>query len=114
MDKFWVLVEHLLNSLLFTLGGNVWGRIISNADPEHIIAFEFHAPDWCYMVLVYILMQLIRFLMIFIFYPIIAGVGLKTNWREALFIGWGGLRGAVSIGEYARLLRSSEMRSISL
>ena len=25
MEKFWVLVEHILNSVLFTLGGVVWG-----------------------------------------------------------------------------------------
>lgn len=34
MEKFWVLVEHMLNTVLFCLGGTVWGRIISNRDPE--------------------------------------------------------------------------------
>ena len=26
MDKFWSLVEHLLNTVLFALGGVVWGK----------------------------------------------------------------------------------------
>ena len=100
MDKFWTLVEHILNSLLFTLGGNVWGRIISNGDPEHIIAFTFGAKEWGEMILVWVLLVCIRFFLVFAFYPLFSKIGLKSSIREAVFISWGGLRGAVGIGTF--------------
>lgn len=37
MENFWVLTEHLLNTLLFALGGTVWGTIISNTDPREFV-----------------------------------------------------------------------------
>ena len=71
MEKFWVLTEHMLNSVLFVLGtlvigrnrgrnticakkadpiavyagGMVWGRIISNEDPDHEITMHFYPED---------------------------------------------------------------------
>lgn len=56
MEKFWVMLEHILNSLLFNLGGMVWGRIVSGQDPEHKISFEFTASDYGYIVLVFVLL----------------------------------------------------------
>lgn len=74
MEKFWVLIEHMLNSVIFVLGtstrcisprygpplvvvfltgsrlsfdagGMVWGRIISNEDPDHEITMHFYFED---------------------------------------------------------------------
>jgi len=89
MENFWVLVEHLLNTLLFALGGVVWGSVIANGD--------FRAVDWGYLILLYVLLTVIRFFLVFGFYPILARIGLKTNLREAVFLSYGGLRGAVGI-----------------
>ena len=97
LEKFWVLVEHMLNSVIFTLGGMVWGRIVSNADPEHEITFHFYPSDYGKFVLVWVLCIVIRFFLIFTFYPAIRRLGLGSNWKEAFFMGWGGLRGAVGI-----------------
>ncbi|KAL3912314.1 MAG: hypothetical protein SGILL_006933, partial [Bacillariaceae sp.] len=97
LEKFWVLFEHILNSVLFTLGGMVWGRIISNQDPEHSITFQFTAADFGYFVLVWALCVVIRYLLMFSFYPAIRRMGLGSNIKECIFMGWGGLRGAVGI-----------------
>lgn len=95
MNKFWNLVEHLLNSVLFALGGLVWGSVISNLDetrPE-----KFNGTDWAYLFLVYLLMTAIRFFLFGLFYPIISKIGLKSNKKEMVFHAFGGLRGAVGI-----------------
>lgn len=96
MEKFWIMVEHILNSLLFVLGGVVWGTVISNQDPERY-DYSFTGEDWGYLVIVYILVMAIRAVLIFGFYPLFSRCGLKSNFREALFMVWGGLRGAVGI-----------------
>uniref|UniRef100_A0A7S2EVJ6 Cation/H+ exchanger transmembrane domain-containing protein n=1 Tax=Trieres chinensis TaxID=1514140 RepID=A0A7S2EVJ6_TRICV len=87
MESFWHLVEHLLNTLLFTLGGVVWGHILA----------ETSGKDWVYLFLLYFLLHVIRFYLVFSFYPILSQIGLKTNLKEAFFISFGGLRGAVGI-----------------
>eukprot|EP00546_Thalassionema_frauenfeldii_P000701 CAMPEP_0178938992 /NCGR_PEP_ID=MMETSP0786-20121207/26636_1 /TAXON_ID=186022 /ORGANISM="Thalassionema frauenfeldii, Strain CCMP 1798" /LENGTH=861 /DNA_ID=CAMNT_0020617767 /DNA_START=145 /DNA_END=2730 /DNA_ORIENTATION=- len=92
MNNFWELVEHLLNTLLFAIGGTVWGTIISNVHPR-----EFTGTDWGYLILLYILATVIRFGLVFLFYPLIARIGLKSSVNEAVFISYGGLRGAVGI-----------------
>jgi NhaP-type Na+/H+ or K+/H+ antiporter len=95
MAKFWGLVEHLLNSVLFALGGVVWGAVISNLDdtrPE-----KFDARDWGYLFLVFISMTVIRFFLFALFFPIISRIGLKSSWQEMVFQSFAGLRGAVGI-----------------
>jgi len=94
MTKFWSLLEHLLNTILFALGGVVWGTVISNEGDNN---FDFTGKDFGYFILVYVLLTVIRFFLFFIFYPIISRIGLKTNKEEAIFQAFGGLRGAVGI-----------------
>ncbi len=95
MDKFWVLVEHLLNTILFALGGVVWGAVISNMDETRPESFD--GMDWVYLLITYILMTVIRFSLFGMFFPIISKIGLKSNWKEMVFQSFGGLRGAVGI-----------------
>lgn len=93
LEDFWVLIEHLLNTVLFTLGGAVWGTIISNGESHG----SFVAQDWGYLFLLYILLTLIRALLFTLAYPITSRIGLKTSPRETVFQIYGGLRGAVGI-----------------
>jgi NhaP-type Na+/H+ or K+/H+ antiporter len=93
MEDFWALVEHLLNTVLFTLGGMMWGEIIANGNPEK----QFNAADWGYLFVLYFFLILIRFVLLFSFYPITKSIGLGTNVQETLFSSFAGLRGAVGI-----------------
>ena len=93
LDDFWVLLEHLLNTVLFTLGGAVWGTIISNGESHG----TFEGRDWGYLLVLYILLTVIRALLFIIAYPITSRMGLKTNMKETVFQVYGGLRGAVGI-----------------
>lgn len=95
MEKFWLLVEHLLNTLLFALGGVVWGTVISNFDRKREELFT--ATDWGYLIMVYVLMMIIRGALFTLAYPIIGRIGLKSSPKEIFFISFGGLRGAVGI-----------------
>ena len=44
-EDFGSLVEHMLNTVLFTLGGLVWGNVISNVDEEGL-GRDFTGRDW--------------------------------------------------------------------
>jgi NhaP-type Na+/H+ or K+/H+ antiporter len=94
MENFWILVEHLLNSVLFTLGGLTWGTVIANTEER---AGLWTGKDWGYLILLYVLLTLIRFLLCFGFYPFYSRIGLKSRWQECFFQSYAGLRGAVGI-----------------
>jgi NhaP-type Na+/H+ or K+/H+ antiporter len=93
LDDFWTLVEHIVNTVLFTLGGVVWGATIMKGENER----SFTAKDWGYMILLYAFETLIRCFLFAILYPVSSRIGLKTNWPETMFQIHGSLRGAVSI-----------------
>ena len=94
MSSFWDLVDQLLNTLLFTLGGLVFGSVISNYGEREGF---WTASDWGYLLLLWVLLHAIRFLLVFSFYPCTVRLGLSTNWKECFFLSYGGLRGAVGI-----------------
>jgi len=93
---FWEITESLLNTLLFSLGGVVWGDVMYKSHaadyPE-----EWTGKDWGYLLLVFVLLVVIRFFLIFAFYPITSRMGIGQSIKEAIFMSYGGLRGAVGI-----------------
>jgi hypothetical protein len=93
LDDFWTLVEHLLNTLLFTLGGTVWGAVIADGEQRGV----WTGADWGYLILLYILLHVIRGGLFLLVFPITMRIGLKTCWQETAFQVYGGLRGAVGI-----------------
>jgi len=96
LEDFWSLVEWLLNTVLFAVGGLVWGSVISNGNDE-IPELNFTTNDWGYLVLLYVLLMMIRLVVFMIFFPIVSRFGLKSDWKEMIFQSFGGLRGAVGI-----------------
>lgn len=93
LDDFWTLVEHLLNTVLFVLGGVVWGSVVAEGERDRI----WTAVDWGYLLLLYVLLTVIRFVLFTLAYPITSRIGLKTDVKETIFQVYGGLRGAVGI-----------------
>lgn len=91
MDAFWTLLEHLLNTVIFALGGMEFGKIIGDDN------LNWGARDWGYLILLYIIVNAMRFFLIFTFYPVVSRIGLLSSWQEAVFSSWAGLRGAVGI-----------------
>lgn len=95
LEDFWDLVEHLLNTVLFTLGGLVWGSVIAN-DPKYPDQ-RFTAKDWGYLFMLYVFLMVIRYALFIGFFPLTYYLGISTNWKEQFFQSYAGLRGAVGI-----------------
>ena len=93
MDDFNSILEHILNTILFSLGGLVWGFTVYE---NHRMGFQ-DGKDWGYLFLLYVLLHVIRAILFIAVYPITSRIGLKTNWKETTFQIYGGLRGAVGI-----------------
>jgi NhaP-type Na+/H+ or K+/H+ antiporter len=53
--------------------------------------------DWGYMFLNYLAVNVARFVVVFLFLPLISRMGNGVTWQEAIFMSWGGLRGAVGL-----------------
>ena len=77
-------MEHLLNSLLFALGGVVWGRVCALQDE----AYDIRPREYGYLLILYSLVVLIRFCQVSVFYPILSRIGLKSAWQEAIFLSY--------------------------
>lgn len=101
MSAYLAIMEHFLNTLLFALGGSMWGAVLFGK----IGWRNIWGKDWGYLILFYLLVMAIRFFQIGLFYPLLSRIGLKTNIRESVFLAFGGLRGAVGIALADNLFR---------
>ena len=87
MHAFWETVVYLTNTMIFILAG----MIVS------LKAFDsFNEKDFIYLGVIYISINVIRFIVLLMFMPLINCFG-KLSRGETLLVGWGGLRGAVGL-----------------
>jgi hypothetical protein len=91
----------LLNTLLFALGGTIWGAASFSEDRSARITNR----DVGWLLVFYILCFVIRFIQVGLFYPIISRIGLKSNWKEGVFLAYGGLHGSVGVALGLSLLQ---------
>ncbi|KAL7545570.1 hypothetical protein ACHAWF_008919, partial [Thalassiosira exigua] len=94
---FLEVTGQLLNTLLFILGGTLWGNIISNNDALDRYHGIFGGMDWAYLAILFVMLIVIRFVLVFGVYPITRHTGVGTNWKETVFMAYGGFRGSVGI-----------------
>ena len=66
---FFEVTGQLLNTLLFALGGTLWGNIISdqNALRGNQTSEFFQPRDWGFLAALFLLLIVIRFLLVFSF-----------------------------------------------
>lgn len=81
---FWQVTAVLLNTLLFVLGGCLWGDLLSKD------TFSTTAEDWGYLALLFVILIAIRFLLVFGLYPLTSRIGIGTNVKESIFMSYGG------------------------
>jgi NhaP-type Na+/H+ or K+/H+ antiporter len=93
MHDFFCITEHILNTILFTIGGLVWGAEIIRNHKSGL----WKGEDWGYLILLYLLLHVIRAILFVSVYPITSRIGLSTTWPETCFQIYGGLRGAVGL-----------------
>lgn len=84
--KFWELLSYIANTLIFIIVGLIIATKIT-----------LHAENFIFLAIVYVGIMLIRYIMIFFFYPILKITGYGISKRESIILGWGGLRGALAM-----------------
>lgn len=93
--------ESLGEQVIFFLAGAITADItVSRATKSN---------DFGYLLLVYVLVYVIRFIMLGFFYPILRRVGYGTSIPEVAVIGHGGLRGAVGLALALSFAESSSI-----
>lgn len=53
--------------------------------------------SWGYLILLYVFVQVSRFVVVGILYPFLRYFGYGLDWKEATILVWSGLRGAVAL-----------------
>lgn len=86
------LFEHLAfiaTSWLYAGSGFIVGEIIAGP--------EIQGVDWGSLFILYLWLNIVRFVMILLFYPVLKRIGYGFSLREACLLAFGGLRGAVGL-----------------
>lgn len=86
MRQFWELAAHIANTLIFIIVGIVIA-----------LKVDFSWIDLLILICVYAGINIIRILIITIFYPIMKRSGYGLSIRESAILSWGGLRGALGL-----------------
>lgn len=86
MEHFWKLLTYIANTLIFILVGVVIAEKV-----------DFSWGALGVLILIYIALNLIRFAMIMLLYPVMKRLGYGLTRRESVILTWGGLRGALAM-----------------
>ena len=86
MGSFWELLTYMANTLVFILVGVVIAEKV-----------EFTWAHFGILLLLYVALNLFRYLMIMLLYPLMKRLGYGLNRRETVILAWGGLRGALGM-----------------
>ena len=89
LENVWHAVEYFGNTLIFVLAGVISRRAL--------MSDTIRAVDYAYLFLFYLVMTAIRGAMIVLGYPALKRLGYGTTPKDAFFMVYGGLRGAVGL-----------------
>ena len=103
LHEFWGMVGHLVNTIIFVLAGAL---IIIKIGQSYTSDFWTDLPNG---LLVYLLLTLFRGAVMFGVIPIFRSGQYGYDWRDALVITWGGLRGAVGLALAAAVSSDAEI-----
>ncbi|XP_062172474.1 sodium/hydrogen exchanger 8 [Alnus glutinosa] len=103
LHHFWEMVAYIANTLIFILSGVVIAEGILSGDD----AFQ-NGHSWAYLILLYVYIQVSRFIVVGVLYPFLRYFGYGLDWKEAIILIWSGLRGAVALSLSLSVKRSSD------
>nr|AVA17742.1 SOS1-like protein 1 [Populus szechuanica] len=104
LHHFWEMVAYIANTLIFILSGVVIAEgVLSSGN-----TFHNQGHTWGYLFLLYIFVQLSRFIVIGALYPFLQYFGYGLDWKEATIVIWSGLRGAVALSLSLSVKRTSD------
>lgn len=88
MHHVWGIIEWCGNTLIFLLAG----LIIGGETLKQVVPV-----DWAYLLILFCFLLLLRCFIIALLYPILSNIGLKCGPKDAVFMAWAGLRGALGM-----------------
>lgn len=86
MESFWDLMTYMANTLVFIIVGVVIA-----------VKVDFTWSHFGVLLLIYVGLNLFRFAMIMLLYPLMKRLGYGLSKRESVILTWGGLRGALGM-----------------
>lgn len=104
LHHFWEMVAYIANTLIFILSGIVIAEGFLNGGD----IFHNHGHAWGHLFLLYIFVQLSRFIVVGVLYPFLRYFGYGLDWKEATIVIWSGLRGAVALSLSLSVKRTSD------
>ncbi|XP_065880812.1 sodium/hydrogen exchanger 8-like isoform X2 [Euphorbia lathyris] len=104
LHYFWEMVAYIANTLIFILSGVVIAESVLANDA----IFQNQGHSWGYLFLLYVFVQLSRFISVGVMYPLLRYLGYGLDWKEAAILIWSGLRGAVALSLSLSVKRTSD------
>lgn len=86
MGSFWELLTYIANTLIFIIVGIVIAEKV-----------DFSWAHFGILLLVYVFLNIFRYVTIMMLYPIMKRSGYGLNKKESIILTWGGLRGALGM-----------------
>ncbi|ONI31919.1 hypothetical protein PRUPE_1G339200 [Prunus persica] len=68
--------------------------------------------SWAYLILLYVYIQVSRFIVVGVSFPLLRYFGYGLDWKEAIILIWSGLRGAVALSLSLSVKRTSDSSSL--
>ncbi|KAB2624101.1 sodium/hydrogen exchanger 8 [Pyrus ussuriensis x Pyrus communis] len=107
LHHFWEMVAYIANTLIFILSGVVIAEGVLSG--ENIFN---HGKSWSYLILLYVYVQVSRFIVVAVSFPLLRYFGYGLDWKEAIILIWSGLRGAVALSLSLSVKRTSDSSSL--
>ena len=108
LENVWHALEYFGNTVLFFLAGVITQRAVVGHDDMTgtRASVEFTTKDYLFVVFFYLVMMCIRAVLILTSYPLLKVLGTGTTPKDAAFMVWAGLRGAVGLALALLVLQS--------
>ncbi|KAF5449949.1 hypothetical protein F2P56_030342 [Juglans regia] len=107
LHHFWEMVAYIANTLIFILSGVIIAEGILDGDNNFKNGYS-----WAYLILLYVYVQVSRFIVVGVLYPFLRYFGYGLDWKEATILIWSGLRGAVALSLSLSVKRASDSSTV--
>ncbi|KAF3793806.1 Sodium/hydrogen exchanger 7 [Nymphaea thermarum] len=103
LHHFWEMVAYIANTLIFILSGVVIAESVLGSS----ISEKYQGVKWGYLFVLYVFIQVSRFIVVGTLFPLLRYFGYGLDWKEATILIWSGLRGAVALSLSLSVKRAS-------